>query len=189
MQPEAKLVKKIQSYIRRKGGWCVKIHGGDNPFQQVGIPDLLCCYRGRFFALEVKVPGGKVSRLQYQTLRGIREAGGVGAVVSSITEVKRLLEGPDPAWVAGFFEGEGHVGVRDGFKPHVGIAQKEITPLTYIQGYFGGSISKTINGNHRLRIYNEEEVRRFLETVRPHLKSEYKRRQVDQVWRILGKEP
>lgn len=91
MQPEAKLVKKIQRRIRDEGGWCVKIHGGNNPFQRVGIPDLLCCVRGRFIALELKLPGEQASPVQRKVLREIEAAGGITAVVTTVGEVVDLL--------------------------------------------------------------------------------------------------
>jgi hypothetical protein len=91
MQPEARLVKKIQALIKKERGWCVKIHGGDNPFQQVGIPDLLCCVRGQFVGLEVKQPGEEASPMQKKVLREIEAAGGIAAVVSTVGEVVDLL--------------------------------------------------------------------------------------------------
>lgn len=68
------------------------IHGGDNPFQEVGIPDLLCCYSGIFIGLELKVPGGKPSARQRHNLKKIEAAGGYGRVVDSVEEVEHLLE-------------------------------------------------------------------------------------------------
>lgn len=91
MQPERKLVQKIQRYLDGEGARCFKIHGGDNPFQEAGIPDLLCCWRGLFIALEVKLPGEKPSPKQASILRQIERSGGVARVVTSVMEVERLL--------------------------------------------------------------------------------------------------
>ena len=41
------------------GSFCWKEHGG--PYGTNGIPDIICCYHGRFVALEVKTPEGKLS--------------------------------------------------------------------------------------------------------------------------------
>jgi hypothetical protein len=95
MQPEARLVKNIQAYISKKGGFIVKIHGGSNPFQQPGISDLIGVYEGRGLALEVKLPGGKVSKIQAAFLRRWHDAGGVAAVVRSVEDVEELLGGID----------------------------------------------------------------------------------------------
>jgi len=94
MQPEAKLVKQIRSYLTAEGAWSAKIHGGDNPFQEAGLPDLIVCYRGRFIGLEVKVLGEEkdVSPRQNLVLRRVREAGGIGEVVSSVRQVEKILK-------------------------------------------------------------------------------------------------
>jgi hypothetical protein len=91
MQPESKLVRKAQDLLTSKGAHVVKIHGGDNPFQAVGIPDLLGCYKGFSLALEAKMPGGKVSRIQQKFLRDHEEAGGISMVFYSIEDLERLL--------------------------------------------------------------------------------------------------
>jgi hypothetical protein len=91
MQPEARLHKKIQALIKRQGGTCFKIHGGDNPFQAVGIPDLLCCIRGRFVGIEVKLPGEPLRAAQVVQLAKIYKAGGVAAIVESVEQARSLL--------------------------------------------------------------------------------------------------
>lgn len=83
-QKEAAIVASILSALRARGAWCVKIHGG--MYQSAGIPDIIGVSDGRFFGLEVKRPGGKATQLQLLTIRRIREAGGIGAVVTSIDE-------------------------------------------------------------------------------------------------------
>lgn len=67
------------------------IHGGDNPYQDAGIPDLLVCWRGLFIALEVKQPGEKLSRLQEVTVDKIRRADGAAMRVDSVEAVEKLL--------------------------------------------------------------------------------------------------
>ncbi len=45
----------------------------------MGAPtlDCLCCYRGRFFAIETKAPGKKPTPRQHQTIAAIHAAGGI----------------------------------------------------------------------------------------------------------------
>ena len=93
MQPEAKLVKKIRKYLEEEGAVVFKIHGGDNPFQEVGIPDLLCCLKGIFIAIEVKMPGEQPSAAQASTLRRIARAGGYAFTAHSVGEVEEALKG------------------------------------------------------------------------------------------------
>lgn len=90
-QPEGKLVAKLQKRIVAEGGTCFKIHGGDNPFQAVGIPDLLCCIRGRFVGIETKLPGEPLSKMQRIALHEIFVSGGVAAVIETVGQGERLL--------------------------------------------------------------------------------------------------
>lgn len=92
MQPERRLVRRIQRYVDERGGRCFKIHGGDNPFQEVGIPDILVCYKGKFLGLEVKLPGETPSPVQRKVLGEIERAGGIAAAVTTVEEVARLLD-------------------------------------------------------------------------------------------------
>lgn len=55
---EKKIENEIKQYIASCGGLCYKIHGGDL-YQETGIPDLLCCWGGLFFGIEVKDPRRK----------------------------------------------------------------------------------------------------------------------------------
>lgn len=92
MQPEARLVKRIQTYLAEQGARPFKIHGDDS-YQEAGIPDLLVCLRGRFVGLEVKLPGKEntVSPLQEKVLREIKAAGGVAEIVTSVEQVRTIL--------------------------------------------------------------------------------------------------
>jgi hypothetical protein len=91
MQPEHRLHKKLQAQIKGAGGCIFKIHGGDNPFQAVGIPDLLCCIQGRFVGIEVKMPGGSLRPAQVAALNEIYRAGGIAAVVETVEQGRKLL--------------------------------------------------------------------------------------------------
>ena len=70
--------------------FCWKEHGG--PYGTAGIPDIICCYRGRFLGLEVKQPGGKLTKLQEITLERIRAAGGSAHMVTSVAEVRDIIQ-------------------------------------------------------------------------------------------------
>lgn len=90
-QPEGKLVKRIRRYLEGRGAWVFNVHGGDNPFQEVGIPDLIVCLWGRFIVLEVKQPGEAATTRQKYVIRKIQAAGGIAAVVDSITGVEAVI--------------------------------------------------------------------------------------------------
>lgn len=72
-----------------RGIWLVKTHGGQ--MQSAGLPDILGCYQGRFFGLEVKRPGAKTTLLQELVLQRIAKAGGVAHVVHSAEEALNIL--------------------------------------------------------------------------------------------------
>lgn len=57
-----------------------------------GRPDIDACYQGQAFKLEVKRPGGRLTKLQAERLARWRAAGAVAEVVCSVDDVKRLIE-------------------------------------------------------------------------------------------------
>lgn len=50
------------------------------PYSRGGIPDLCMIYKGHFFGIEVKRPGGRTTVLQAVTLRAIQSSGGTALV-------------------------------------------------------------------------------------------------------------
>ena len=92
---ERDLVAAIKKYLISLGGdiffW--KEHGG--PYGTSGIPDIICCYKGRFLGLEAKLPGGKLTELQKRTLDKINAAGGIAHRVESVDDVKAIIAQAD----------------------------------------------------------------------------------------------
>ena len=88
---EKEIENEIKEYIKNCGGLCYKIHGGDL-YQETGIPDLLCCWGGLFFGIEVKDPGGKPSAIQLAQGVRIMKAGGHFLVAKSLQDVKDYVE-------------------------------------------------------------------------------------------------
>lgn len=86
---EADIVKQIRDILARCGARSIKIHGGN--YQEAGISDLLVCLDGKFVAIEVKKPGGKMTLLQEQFQHDIRAAGGIAFVATSAEDVAREL--------------------------------------------------------------------------------------------------
>jgi hypothetical protein len=90
-KPESMLQRRIKKELKSAiGGWWIKIHGG--PFQEAGIPDLLGCVDGKFFALEVKRPGEKPTQLQIEAMKDIKLAGGTVAVVETPKEAINVVQ-------------------------------------------------------------------------------------------------
>lgn len=87
---EKTIVKKIRDYLKTVPEcYAWKTHGGQ--YSQAGIPDIICCIKGRFVAFEVKTPDGKPTVLQEQTIRKLRAAGGIAEIVRSVDDVKTML--------------------------------------------------------------------------------------------------
>lgn len=90
---EKNIENKIKSYLKSKGAYCIKYHG--NQFSQVGVADLLVCYKGRFLAIEIKNETGKTSPLQEANILMVKRAGGISFVARSVEDVERIIEDID----------------------------------------------------------------------------------------------
>lgn len=66
-----------------------KTHGGQ--YQRSGIPDIIGCYKGRFFGVELKIGDNYPSPLQRKTLREIREAGGMAITAWTLETVVEMI--------------------------------------------------------------------------------------------------
>lgn len=66
-----------------------KEHGGI--YGTSGVPDVICCYKGKFFAFEVKTETGKLSKLQEYWIQKINDAKGKAYKVTSLHEVKNII--------------------------------------------------------------------------------------------------
>lgn len=73
---KAKVIEFLKTMNRC---WFFKVWGGG--FQRAGIPDIVGCLNGKFFALELKSDSGKPTPLQLYTLGLINKAGGFTMVV------------------------------------------------------------------------------------------------------------
>lgn len=88
---EQDLINQIKTYLNSiKDLFYWKEHGGQ--FGTAGIPDIIICYKGRFIAFECKQPGRKPTILQAITLNKIMRAGGIGIVITDITQAKQVIE-------------------------------------------------------------------------------------------------
>jgi hypothetical protein len=88
---EKNITTAILRYLKAVPGcFCFKEHGG--MYGTSGLPDILCCINGRFVAFEVKTPVGRLSKLQELAIAKIRAAGGEAHKVTSVLEVKEIIE-------------------------------------------------------------------------------------------------
>jgi len=87
---EKDIVSQIMKYLKTLPYcFCWKTHGG--MYGVAGLPDIICCYSGRFIAFEVKTPSGKLTKLQEVTISKIQKAKGEAHKVTSVEEVIQIL--------------------------------------------------------------------------------------------------
>ena len=88
---EKDIVNAILRYLKAVPAcFAWKTHGG--MYGTAGIPDIIACIGGRFVAFEVKTPSGKLTKLQEITIQRIKEAKGYAYKVTSVGEVREILE-------------------------------------------------------------------------------------------------
>jgi hypothetical protein len=78
--PEAKVKKKVVEMLKAAGAYYFyPVTGG---YGRSGVPDIVCCLKGRFIGIECKAGGNKPPALQQKNLEEIRAARGLALVVN-----------------------------------------------------------------------------------------------------------
>ena len=77
---EVKVKNKIKAILKEHGVYYAMPIG--TGYGNAGVPDFLCCIKGRFLAIEAKANGGVTTALQNKNLRDIETAGGITCVLS-----------------------------------------------------------------------------------------------------------
>lgn len=88
---EKTITNKVLKYLKEQP-CCFAFKEFGGLYGTAGIPDVLCCYNGKFVAFEVKTPNGKLSKLQEIILQKIKNANGHAYKVTSLNEVKEILK-------------------------------------------------------------------------------------------------
>ena len=90
--PEKKVKDKVVAQLKALGAYYFyPVTGG---YGASGVPDIIVCYKGRFFGLECKANGNKPTALQRLNIDKINDAGGIALVIDehNMNEVKTILE-------------------------------------------------------------------------------------------------
>lgn len=87
MTPEGKIKERVKKLLKAYG-----IYYHMPVMNGMGAPtlDFICCYRGRYFAIETKAPGKKPTPRQLITIRDIEQAGGWAFVVANDEDLLAL---------------------------------------------------------------------------------------------------
>ena len=93
--PEGRVKDAIKKHLKSIGAWYFM--PVSNGMGQVGIPDIICCYKGVFVAIEAKAPGKRsnVTENQKRVLDAIRTAEGWAWVCDDPAEVPMLFRALD----------------------------------------------------------------------------------------------
>lgn len=88
---ENNLVRGIMTYLKqRPDTYAFKTHGSAITS---GLPDIIACVDGKFYAFEVKTPQGRVTKLQKATMAQMQKANASTYVVYGVKDVREILEG------------------------------------------------------------------------------------------------
>jgi hypothetical protein len=104
--PEQAIQRAVVQHLRTRGApgmwWCHVPNGGwRSPIEasimkglgvRAGVPDLLFCVKGTFFALELKAPGGKTTENQLRMQAEINAADGYATIAEGLDRAIACLE-------------------------------------------------------------------------------------------------
>lgn len=93
MTPEAKVKAKLYKIMKEWGVYYFSPQTGG--YGRSGVPDIICCYKGRFIAIECKAGKNRPTPLQEAEMEKIRTAQGVAAVINedNIDLLEQILKG------------------------------------------------------------------------------------------------
>ena len=91
MTPEKKVKNEVVKVLKTFGAYYFyPVTGG---YGASGVPDIVGCYKGRFFAIECKAGKGTTTALQERNITQIIAQGGLAIVVNenNIPDVDKLM--------------------------------------------------------------------------------------------------
>lgn len=90
--PEKKVKRKVMEQLKVMKAYTVTPM--TSGFGNSGVPDVLCCYKGRFIGIECKANGGKATALQIHNLNSIDIAGGITFIIneSNVDDLTNMIE-------------------------------------------------------------------------------------------------
>ena len=91
MTPEKKVKAKVVEILKGFGAYY--FYASTGGYGASGVPDIVGCYKGRFFAIECKAGKGTTTALQERNIAQIVAQGGLAIVVNenNILDVDKLM--------------------------------------------------------------------------------------------------
>lgn len=92
MTPEGRVKKQVKDILTKHNVYFTMPATGG--YGVSGVPDFLCCYKGRFIGIECKAKGNVPTALQNMNLQAIMTAGGYVFVINetNVSLITHLLE-------------------------------------------------------------------------------------------------
>jgi len=90
--PERKVKKLVSKTLTALGAYY--FYPVTSGYGTSGVPDIVGCYRGRFFGIECKANGNKPTALQQINLDKIAATGGIALVIDekNVASLKEIME-------------------------------------------------------------------------------------------------
>lgn len=90
MTPEGRVKAQVKQWLKDRGIWYYM--PVQNGMGVTGIPDFICCWKGRFIGIETKAPGKRanLSANQERQIHLIHRSGGVAIVVDDAAQLDQL---------------------------------------------------------------------------------------------------
>lgn len=106
MRPEDAIQRAVVQHLRARGArdlvfWHTPNGGKRRRVEaaifkglgvRAGVADIVALHRGRFYALELKAPGGRPTESQIQFLQDVNKAGGYSALCEGLDRALSCLE-------------------------------------------------------------------------------------------------
>ena len=93
--PERRIKKLVSKTLTALGAYY--FYPVTSGYGTSGVPDIVGCYRGRFFGIECKANGNKPTVLQQINLDKIAATGGIALVIDekNVASLKEIMEEQD----------------------------------------------------------------------------------------------
>ena len=94
--PEGRVKDAVKKWLKARGAWYYM--PVQNGMGVVGIPDFICCWNGKFLAIETKAPGKRanVSANQANRIKEIQSARGWAVVVDDVSQLDEFFKEYEP---------------------------------------------------------------------------------------------
>ena len=90
--PESKVKAAVVKLLKQYGAYY--FYPATHGYGRSGVPDIVCCVKGKFLAIECKAGKGETTALQDKEINAIRTAQGIAAVVreTNLDMIEQVLK-------------------------------------------------------------------------------------------------